>query len=121
MVSVPIETVDSYVKKLTDEFLQAEYFDQQNFPKAMFKSSKVVSTGDNTFDVHGQLTIKGVSKQVVMHATLNKVGTHPMTQKPAIGFDAHTTINRSEFGLGKYVPNVSDEVTLTLTTEAQAD
>ena len=43
-----------------------------------------------------------------------------MTQKQAVGFDAKTTIKRSDFGIDTYVPNVSDEVTLRITAEAQA-
>ena len=41
-----------------------------------------------------------------------------MSKREAIGFDASTTIKRSQFGVGKYVPNVSDEVKLTISTEA---
>jgi polyisoprenoid-binding protein YceI len=97
------------------------YFDVSTFPTATFESTKVTSTGENTYDVAGRLTIKGTTKLVVFKATLNGKGPHPMTQKAAIGFDASTTIKRSDFGIDKYVPNVSDEVTLTITTEAQAN
>jgi polyisoprenoid-binding protein YceI len=41
-----------------------------------------------------------------------------MKKVPALGFDATTTIKRSDFGLGAYVPNVSDEVRIRITTEA---
>lgn len=119
-VSIPIETIDTYVSKLNSEFIGSEYFDQENFPQATFKSTKVLKTGEEKFDVYGQLTIKGVTRTAIFHTSLNKMDTHPMTKKAAIGFDAHTEIKRSEFGLDKYVPNVGDEVTLTITTEAQA-
>ena len=119
-VTLPVATVDSYVEKLTEEFLGKDYFNTDAYPDATFKSTKVVATGDNSFEVHGDLTIKGTTKQVMFEATLNKQGEHPMTKKQAIGFDAHTTIMRSDFGVDKYVPNVSDEVMLRITTEAQA-
>ncbi|HAU92916.1 MAG TPA: polyisoprenoid-binding protein, partial [Alteromonas sp.] len=45
---------------------------------------------------------------------------HPMSNKQAIGFDAETVIKRSDFGIDQYVPYVGDEITLRLTTEAQA-
>lgn len=46
------------------------------------------SKGDNKYDVEGNLTIKGITKPVVLHATLNKQDMHPMVKKEAIGFDA---------------------------------
>lgn len=119
-VTIPVETVDSYVKKLTNEFMNEEYFNVDEYPEATFKSTKVEETGTDQFKVHGDLTIKGTTKPATFDVTLNKQGQHPMTEKQAIGFDATTTIMRSEFGIDKYVPNVSDEVTLRITTEAQA-
>jgi polyisoprenoid-binding protein YceI len=50
--------------------------------------------------------------------TLNQAAEHPMGKRAAIGFDATATVKRSDFGLGKYAPNVSDEVALRITTEA---
>ncbi|MDK2779264.1 MAG: YceI family protein [Pseudomonadota bacterium] len=121
-VTIPVKSVDTKVPALTEEFLnQADYFDVANYPTATFKSTKVTPKGGNKFDVAGDLTIKGVTKPVVFSATLNKQGEHPMTKKPAIGFDASTVIKRTEFNMGKYAPYVSDEVTLTITTEAQGE
>ncbi|MAD47257.1 MAG: polyisoprenoid-binding protein [Oceanospirillaceae bacterium] len=120
-VTIPVKTVDTKVEALTEEFLnEADYFDVAQYPTATFKSTKVTPKGDNKYDVAGDLTIKGVTKSVVFNAVLNKQGEHPMSKKPAIGFDASTVIKRTEFNMGKYAPYVSDEVTLTITTEAQA-
>jgi len=58
---------------------------------------------------------------VTLHATLNKQGEHPMMKKQAIGFDATGTVKRSDFGLKQYIPAVSDEIALTISTEAWAD
>jgi len=119
-VTIPVKTVDTKVAKLNEEFInEADYFDVAKYPTATFKSTKVTAKGDGQFDVTGDLTIKGVTKSVVFNAKLNGMGEHPMSKKPAIGFDASTVIKRTEFNLGKYAPYVSDEVTLTITTEAQ--
>lgn len=119
-VTIPVKTVDTKVAKLNEEFInEADYFDVAKYPTATFKSTKVTAKGDGQFDVTGDLTIKDVTKSVVFNAKLNGMGEHPMSKKPAIGFDASTVIKRTEFNLGKYAPYVSDEVTLTITTEAQ--
>ena len=118
-ISVDVATVDTFVEKLTEEFVGSEWFDAATYPKATFVSTKVVPKGDNKFAVTGDLTIKGKTKTVIMDATLNGMGEHPMTKKQAIGFDATTVIKRSDFGIDQYVPYVGDEITLRLTTEAQ--
>lgn len=119
-ISVSIDTVDTFVEKLTEEFLGSDWFDAEKYPKATFVSTKVVPKGGNKFVVTGELTIKGTTKVVTMDATLNGMGEHPMSKKQAIGFDAQTVIKRSDFGIDQYVPYVGDDITLRLTTEAQA-
>ncbi len=119
-VTLPITKIDTHVPLLTKEFLGADYFDTAKYPSAVFHSTKVTATGDNKFDVEGNLTLKGITKPVTLHATLNKQGMHPMVKKEAIGFDATASFKRSDFKLDKYVPAVADEVTLTISTEAYA-
>lgn len=119
-VTIPVKTVDTKVPALTQEFLGEAYFDVAQYPEATFKSTEIESTGDGRYDVHGNLTIKGVTKPVVLHATLNNVGEHPMAKVPALGFDAETTIQRSDFGLDQYVPSVSDDILIRLSSEAEA-
>ena len=104
-----------------DEHLRgADFFDVANHPQIVFSSTAVKQEGDD-FLLFGDLTIKGVTKPVVLDVTLNKAGEHPMKKVPAIGFDATATVKRSDFGLGAYAPMVSDEVALKITTEATAD
>ena len=62
--------------------------------------------------------MNGVTRPVVLDAVLNQVSVHPMMGKPWAGFDATTTLLRSDFGLGKYAPYISDEVTLNISIEA---
>ena len=58
---------------------------------------------------------------MTLDVTVNELGEHPMRKKPAAGFDATTTLKRSDFGLGAYAPAVSDEVRIAITVEAVAD
>ncbi|UXI68917.1 YceI family protein [Tahibacter amnicola] len=116
-VTLPIASIDSDVAKFDDHLRSDDFFDLAKFPTATFKSTKVEKAGDNKLKVTGDLTIHGVTKPAVLDVKINKIGDHPMAKKPAAGFDATTTIKRSDFGLGKYVPNVSDEVKIQITTE----
>jgi polyisoprenoid-binding protein YceI len=119
-VHIPMDTVSVGVKALDDELHSDMFFDATQFPLATFQSTSVTSTGKDKLAVAGDLTIHGVTKPVTLDVTINKIGTNPMRGVPAAGFDATTTIKRSDFGVSKYVPNVSDEVVIHITMEAFA-
>jgi polyisoprenoid-binding protein YceI len=119
-VHIPMDTVSVGVPALDTELRSDMFFDATQFPLATFQSTTVTSTGKDKLAVAGDLTIHGVTKPVTFDVTINKLGTHPMRGVPAVGLDATTTIKRSDFGVSKYVPNVSDEVTIHVTMEAYA-
>ena len=119
-VSLPLANLDTHVRALDEHLKKPDFFDAAKYPVVTFKSTHVEPLGGNKFKVTGDLTVHGVTKPVVLDATLNKAGMQPMLKVPAIGFDATATIKRSDFGVGAYVPNVSDEVQIRITTEAEA-
>ena len=120
-VVLPMSGIDSFVPKLDEHLKSADFFDAEQFPQATFKSTSVRATGEGRLEVAGNLELHGVTRPVVLDVTLNKAAPHPMMNNtPTIGFDASTTIKRSEFGIDKYVPMVSDEIALRITTEASA-
>lgn len=119
-VTLPLSAVNGFSDKFDEHLRSADFFDAAKFPAATFKSTQVEAAGEGKLKVTGDLTIKGITKPVVLDVTLNKAGDHPMAKVPAIGFDATTTVKRSDFGVGAYAPMVSDEVKLTITTEATA-
>ena len=59
----------------------------------------------------------GVLVYMLVIIMCNKVGPHPMSKAQSIGFDATVSIKRSDFGVGAYVPKVSDEINIRITTE----
>lgn len=116
-VTLPLSGLNGFTAKFDEHLRSADLFDAAKFPSASFKSSKVEDLGGGKLKVSGELTIKDITKPVVLDVTLNKVGEN-MQKQPAIGFDASTEIKRSDFGLGLYAPAVSDEVKIRITTEA---
>ncbi len=117
-VTLPLAGLNSFVSDFDDHLRSADFFEAEKFPSATFKSTRVESAGEGRLSVTGDLTIKGITKPVVLDVTMNKAGEQPMAKRAAIGFDATGTVLRSDFGLGKYAPAVSDEVKLRITTEA---
>ena len=119
-VTIPLSSVNTNVVALDKEFQEEAWFNAAKYPNITFKSTKVETKDKKHFKITGDLTVKGITKPVVLDAVLNKQGEHPMAKVPAIGFNATTSFNRSAFGIGNYVPNVGDKITVNITTEATA-
>jgi len=117
-VTIPLSGLNSHVPDFDEHLKSADFFDAEKFPTITFKSTKVEAAGEKKLKVSGDLTVHGVTKPAVLDVTINKIGEQPMAKRAAAGFDASTTLKRSDFGLGKYAPNVSDEVSIRITTEA---
>lgn len=117
-VTIPLSSLNTNVGALDEHLKGADFFDAAKYPNITFKSTKVQALGKNKYKITGNLTVKDVTKPVVLDAVLNKQGEHPMAKVPAIGFNATTSFNRSAFGVGEYVPNVGDKITVNITTEA---
>ncbi|GAB4575728.1 MAG: YceI family protein [Rhodothalassiaceae bacterium] len=120
-VTIPITSLETGVEKLDAHLMSPDFFDADTFPTAHFKSTAIEIVGEGRAKVTGDLTIKGVTKPVTLDVTLNKLDKHPMTGRKAAGFNASTVIKRSDFGISGYVPMVSDEVTIVISTETQAE
>lgn len=116
--TIGIASVDSGVAKLDEHLQSPDFFDTAKFGTATYKSTAVSESGSGKLKVDGELTVHGVTRPVSLDVTINKIGPHGMTKKPSAGFDATTSLKRSDFGVGLYAPNVSDEIRIEITIEA---
>ena len=115
--TLPLAGLDTFVPKLDEHLKSSDFLDAAKYPNVTFKSTKVTPAGKGKLKVVGDLTVHGVTKPVTLDVTLNKIGPHPMMKTQTVGFDATAMIKRSDFGVGAYVPNVSDEIKIRITTE----
>lgn len=116
--TIPIADVHTGVAKMDEHLRAADFFDVASFPTASFTSSKVEAAGEGKLKVTGALQVRDITREVVLDVSLNAIKPHPMTQRPSIGFNASTDLKRTELGVGKYAPAVSDEVSIQITVEA---
>jgi polyisoprenoid-binding protein YceI len=113
-VTVPIVGVETTNRELSAELFSDEFFDGEKFKTMHFVSTAVARTGPKTAKVTGNLTMHGVTREVVLNVTFVGAGPNVFNKVPTIGFHAEGVVNRSDFGLGKFVPIVSDETTITI-------
>lgn len=91
----------------------ADLFDVAQFPTARFVSRSVAVRGREA-TIAGDLTLRGVTRPVVLQARFYGAGANPMSKAQTVGFSALGQLKRSDFGLGYAVPAVSDTVQLEI-------
>ena len=113
-VTIPIDKVLTTVPQLDAHLKTPDFFDAAKFPTAKFVSTKVTVNG-TTATIAGDLTLKDVTKPVVLQARFIGAGNATMgAKKLNFGFAATTSIKRSDFGMNYGIPGVSDQVDLTI-------
>lgn len=119
-VRVPLRKVTTASAGLTGHLLRPsttgkpDYFGP-NPGDAVFTSTKVIPGADGTSArIEGRLTLNGVTRPVALDARFTGAGKNPLGGKLTLGFEARTTINRSEFGLTSDIPLVGDAVALEI-------
>src|SRR3546814_19284853 len=90
-----------------------DFLDIKQYPTAKFVSTAVKVDG-TTAEITGNLTLHGVTKPVTLDAQFTGAGTQPMNKKLNVGFSGVPTITRSDFGIDKYVPLVSEDIALAI-------
>ncbi len=116
-VTIDPDLIDSGVVPFDGHLKDKDFFDVEQFKTISFKSTKLERLSTETGRLTGDLTIKGITRPVVLDVKLLAAGPHPMKKVPSLGIEAHTMVKRADFGLGKYVPYVSNEVEISVSAE----
>ncbi|WP_386681372.1 YceI family protein [Loktanella sp. R86503] len=117
-VAFPVRSMMTGWEGRFEHFMSDDFFGAGEDEMVTFKSTAIEVTGDNTALITGDLTLNDVTKSVVLDAKLNQAADHPMEGKPWAGFDATTTLLRSDYNVGQFAPFVSDEVNVKISIEA---
>jgi len=96
--TIQAASIDTSDPRRDQHLRSADFFDVANHPTLTFKSTAIKPNGTNSFLVTGDLTMRGVTKQVSLPVTLLGEGKDPMGNDK-IGFETGVTLNRTEFGL----------------------
>ena len=119
--TIEIASINTANEKRDNHLRSVEFFDVAKHPQIAFKSKSWKKTGEDTFDVTGDLTIRGVTKEVVLKAKVLGFGPGMTPDSQVSGWEATARLNRRDFGvngpplLGQAL---GDEVDVTITVEA---
>ncbi|MFL5296898.1 MAG: YceI family protein [Phenylobacterium sp.] len=114
-VTVPVAGLETTNRELDHVLFSDQFFDGDKFPRLKFVSTAVTRTGPRTAKVVGDLTLHGITRPVTLDVTFNGAGPNSFKKNVlTLGFRAEGVVKRSDFGMGKYVPIVSDETAITI-------
>jgi polyisoprenoid-binding protein YceI len=122
-VSIDTASIDTAVPDRDKHLRSPDFFDAEKYPKITFTSTKVKPNGNNKIQIEGNLTIRGVTKPVVLDVDALGAGPDAWGGYRA-GFEAHTKINRQDFGVSwnKVLEGggtmLSDDVDIVISIEA---
>lgn len=121
-ITIEAASVSTGFSKRDDHLRSPDFLNANEFPEITFKASNAKLGQDGTGKVNGTLTIMGVSKPVALNVTHMHCGINPMDPKKekfGCGFDAETTIKRSDFGVTFGLPGIGDDMAIELEVEAK--
>jgi polyisoprenoid-binding protein YceI len=115
-VTIPLDKGGVFQEDL-DKRLITEFFDVAQYPTATFTSTSIERVGEREVRITGDLTLKGMTKAIVLSGVFNGSGVHPRSKRFTIGFNGEATIKRSDFGVTAFLPSIGDDVRLALEAE----
>ncbi len=98
-VQIDAASIDTGVEDRDNHLRSADFLDVENNPYITFKSTRVVVEGEDAGKVIGDLTIRGVTREVTLDVDYLGETTNPFDQSIAVGFEASTKINREDWDL----------------------
>ena len=106
--------------EFAEELRGSNWFDVENFPQAVYRTTSLVESNENTFVFDGELTLLGVTAPVTLNVVFNGGGRNFLTRKYTLGFSASANFQRSVFGLSRFTSfGVGDDIELEIHIEFQ--
>ncbi len=97
-IQIEAASINTRDEKRDEHLRSADFFDVENHPYLTFKSTQVEVKGDDRAKLHGDLSIRGISRPVVLDVEFNGRAQSPWGTEN-LGFEARTKINRKDWGL----------------------
>lgn len=116
-VRIPVAGLRTAVDLLDRRLQKDEFFAAAKYPDITFVSREVVKGPKDTLMITGDLSMHGVTRSVVLDGKINKIQAASADEPARAGFEATTRLRRTDYGVDKYVPAVSDHVFVHISLE----
>jgi len=116
-ITIDASSIDTSIAAFDDALRGEEYFDVENHPEIVFRSSTYVEESPTAGTLTGDLSVLGKTVPVTLDVTINSAAMNRMTRREMIGFSATGIVHRSDFGLTAFDQYVGDELSLNIQVE----
>ena len=116
-VTIDANSIDTRVQMRDNDLRSPNFLDVQKYPTITFKSKQAKAAGAGKLQIVGDLTIHGVTKEVVLDVDGPSAQIKDPWGNQRIGASATTKINRNDFGVKSLPGVVGDDITITIDTE----
>ena len=120
-VTIDTASVDMGFEDWNKHMRGERFFQSEKHPQARFVARDFAFDADKPTPVAGELTLLGVTRNVVLKVSRWRCAKHPILPRQLCGADLETTIKRSDFGMNANLPGIGDEVRITIPVEALKD
>ena len=119
--SIDAGSINMGQPKWNEHMKSADFFNVAQFPTITYRSSRLIFADSKPVAAEGELTLLGITKPVRLKIEHFICGENPIVKKALCAADIETTLQRSAFGMTKYLPGVSDAVQVRVPVEAFKD
>lgn len=99
------------------ELASPKFFNVEKYPQIVFTADGYEAISDTEGAMAGQVTIRGITKPLVLTVRINGAMINPITSRPVIGISATGFLHRSDFGMDRFIPAVADRIDLQMEVE----
>ncbi|MEM9404210.1 MAG: YceI family protein [Pseudomonadota bacterium] len=116
-IAVAADSIRSNVDYFDEELASPKFFNAGRFPHITYVAERMSLSAEGDGVLEGEVTIRGISRPLKFDVRINGAMTNPITEKPVVGVSATGVLNRSDFELDRFIPAVSDEVSIRIEAE----
>ena len=116
-ISVATDSIRTNIDHFDKELASRKFFNAGKYPYISYTTDSYSVISETEGLLNGHVTIRGITEPLQLAVTLNNALVHPMLDIPVIGFSATGSLARSDFGLDRFVPVISDSVVVDIEIE----
>lgn len=117
-VRIDVSALDMGDAAWQKKLLGKDWFNADQHPQMRFVCTALKQTDEQHGELTGTLSLLGIDQPVNLALTLNRIGMDKYALRQAVGFSAHARINRSAFGMDRFIPDIGDDVSIRIEIEA---
>lgn len=116
-IAVDVDSIRTNLDYFDKELASRKFFHAEKYPHITFATHSYRPSNESSGELTGFVTIREITRPIVLSVTINGAMDHPMLKTPVIGFSASGSLRRSDFDLDRFIPMVADKVNISIEAE----